>query len=104
MNKKIFELGKDCYWNGGVGQYIIKENNKYTATVAMQENYVVKLKLDKQGAIIWEECDCSCLILQRSKTNVPLLPSNKKGVTAEIYFYTKWSKRQKCRHRLKSAR
>ena len=61
MNKEIFELGQDCYWNGGVEQYIIKENNKYMATVAIQENYSVKLKMDKQEAIIWEECDCSCL-------------------------------------------
>lgn len=61
MNEKIFELGHDCYWDGSVGECIKKENNKYTATVAIQENYSVKLKLDKRGGIIWDECDCSCL-------------------------------------------
>ncbi|HWR06670.1 SWIM zinc finger family protein [Sporomusa sp.] len=60
MKRKIIELGQECYWNGNVVQYFAKEDNEYTATVSIQENYSVTLKLDTQGKIVWGECDCSC--------------------------------------------
>lgn len=61
MYDKIIKLGQDCYWNGSVEELVLEDDDKYAATVAIQENYLVTLKLDKQGTIVWAECDCPCI-------------------------------------------
>lgn len=60
MDKMIVNLGRDYYWNGNVEQCIDKGGNEYTATVAIQENYSVILRIDDKGEIIWNQCKCSC--------------------------------------------
>lgn len=60
MNKTIVELGKECYWNGSVERLELQDYGKYEATVAVQESYKVMLQKDKQGAILWASCECSC--------------------------------------------
>ncbi len=58
INKTILDRGYDYYIEGNIIETYNQEDSKYIFIVQGSEEYEVVVKLDKNGEIVYSDCDC----------------------------------------------
>ncbi|MCG7336612.1 hypothetical protein MHZ95_15180 [Sporosarcina sp. ACRSM] len=58
ISEKILERGYDYYADGHVGEAVLQGEHEYVFQVIGSDDYVVVVKMDTNGEIIWSDCDC----------------------------------------------
>lgn len=58
ISEKILDRGYDYYADGHVGEAVLQGEHEYVFQVMGSDDYVVVVKMDASGEIIWSDCDC----------------------------------------------
>lgn len=58
ISEKILDRGYDYYADGHVGEAVLQGEHEYVFQVMGSDDYVVVVKMDANGEIIWSDCDC----------------------------------------------
>ena len=58
ISEKILDRGYDYYADGHVGESVLQGEHEFVFQVMGSDDYVVVVKMDENGEIIWSDCDC----------------------------------------------